>query len=69
MMIGRKTALEAGKKLNAAAAVGVVPHGLSEAVRVANEVMFQYFLIPPRNPRGVLPRGAGFGWRSGAGYF
>lgn len=45
-MISRKMALEAGKKLNAAAAVGVAPTGLPEAVRIANEVMFQYYLIP-----------------------
>lgn len=45
-MISRKMALEAGKKLNAAAAVGVAPLGLPEAVRIANEVMFQYYLIP-----------------------
>lgn len=45
-MISRKMALKAGKKLNAAAAIGVAPIGLPEAVRIANEVMFQYYLIP-----------------------
>ena len=45
-MISRKTALDAGKKLNAAASVGVAPYGFSEAVRVANAVMYQYYLIP-----------------------
>lgn len=42
-MISRKTALKAGKTLNEAADVLT---GIKEAVRVANEVMYQYYLIP-----------------------
>lgn len=45
-MIKRKTALDAGKKLNAAASIGIAPYGFPEAVRIANAVMYQYYLIP-----------------------
>ena len=56
-MIGRRRALRAGRTLNDAAMImermesnRVVPEGtaltLFEAVRVANEIMFQYYLIP-----------------------
>ena len=46
-MISRKAALEAGRYLNTLTDEG--PH-MANAVRVANEVMFQYYLIP-RNIR------------------
>ena len=56
-MIGRRRALRAGRTLNDAAAMmerlesnRVVPEGtaltLFEAARVANEIMYQYYLIP-----------------------
>lgn len=56
-MIGRRRALRAGRTLNDAAAImermesnRVVPEGtaltLFEAVRVANEINYQYYLIP-----------------------
>ena len=56
-MIGRRRALRAGKTLNDAAVImermesnRVVPEGtaltLFEAARVANEIMYQYYLIP-----------------------
>ena len=56
-MIGRRRALRAGKTLNDAAMImermesnRVVPEGtaltLFEAARVANEIMYQYYLIP-----------------------
>lgn len=55
--IGRRRALNAGNRLNDAARLmlrlegnRVVPEGtardLGEAVRVANEIMFQYYRIP-----------------------
>ena len=56
-MIGRRRALRAGKTINDAAVImermesnRVVPEGtaltLFEAARVANEIMYQYYLIP-----------------------
>ena len=56
-MIGRRRALRAGKTINDAAMImermesnRVVPEGtaltLFEAARVANEIMYQYYLIP-----------------------
>ena len=56
-MIGRRRALRAGKTINDAAMITermesnrVVPEGtaltLFEAARVANEIMYQYYLIP-----------------------
>ena len=47
-MISRKTALKAGKTLNAVAAGEelVLKTSFQEAVRIANKVMFQYYLIP-----------------------
>lgn len=56
-MIGRRRALRAGRTLNDAAIImermesnRVVPEGtaltLFEAVRVANEINYQYYLIP-----------------------
>lgn len=45
-MISRKTALDAGKKLNALSSVNFMPDNAKEAVRVANAVMYQYYLIP-----------------------
>ena len=72
-MIGRRRALRAGKTLNDACAVmermegnRVVPEGtaltLFEAARVANEIMYQYYLIPrevrdryERRPEDGLP--------------
>ena len=56
-MIGRRRALRAGRTLNDAARImermesnRVVPDGtaltLFEAVRVANEINYQYYLIP-----------------------
>lgn len=47
-MISRKTALKAGKTLNAVAdgEERVLKASFQEAVRIANEVMFQYYLIP-----------------------
>lgn len=47
-MISRKSALKAGKTLNALAEgqERILKTSVKEAVRIANEVMFQYFLIP-----------------------
>lgn len=47
-MISRKTALKAGKTLNAVAAGrdDVLKTSFREAVRIANELMYQYYLIP-----------------------
>ena len=47
-MISRKTALKAGRTLNAVAdgEEHVLKTSFHEAVRIANEVMFQYYLIP-----------------------
>ena len=47
-MISRKSALKAGKTLNAVAdgSGDVLKTSFREAVRIANEVMFQYYLIP-----------------------
>ena len=45
-MISRKTALDAGKKLNAIADGKYSIPSIKEAVRVANAVMYQYYLIP-----------------------
>ena len=65
-MIGRRRALRAGRTLNDAAMImermesnRVVPEGtaltLFEAVRVANEINYQYYLIP-REVRGKYER-------------
>ena len=72
-MIGRRRALRAGKTINDAAMImerlegnRVVPEGtaltLFEAARVANEIMYQYYLIPretrnkyERRPEDGLP--------------
>jgi hypothetical protein len=47
-MISRKTALKAGKTLNAVAdgSGDVLKTSFREAVRIANELMYQYYLIP-----------------------
>lgn len=47
-MISRKSALKAGKMLNALAEgqERILKTSVKEAVRIANEVMFQYYLIP-----------------------
>lgn len=47
-MISRKSALKAGKTLNALAEgqERILKTSVKEAVRIANEVMFQYYLIP-----------------------
>lgn len=45
-MISRKSALKAGKTLNALADGHLSIPSVKEAVRIANEVMFQYYLIP-----------------------
>lgn len=45
-MISRKSALKAGKTLNALADGSLSIPSVKEAVRIANEVMFQYYLIP-----------------------
>lgn len=45
-MISRKSALKAGKTLNALADGNLSIPSVKESVRVANEVMFQYYLIP-----------------------
>lgn len=47
-MISRKAALKSGKTLNAVAdgEDRVLKTSFQEAVRVANEVMYQYYLIP-----------------------
>ena len=45
-MISRKSALKAGKTLNALADGNLSIPSVKEAVRIANEVMFQYYLIP-----------------------
>ena len=47
-MISRKSALKAGKTLNALAEgqERILKTSVKEAVRIANEVMFQYCLIP-----------------------
>ena len=42
-MISRKTALEAGRYLNSMVDEG--PY-TANAIRIANEIMFQYYLIP-----------------------
>jgi hypothetical protein len=44
-MISRKTALNAGNVLNVVVE-GVYRHDFPDAVRVANAVMYQYYLIP-----------------------
>ena len=47
-MISRKSALKAGKTLNALAEgqERILKTSVKEAARIANEVMFQYYLIP-----------------------
>lgn len=45
-MISRKSALKAGKTLNALADGNLSIPSVKESVRIANEVMFQYYLIP-----------------------
>ena len=47
-MISRKSALKAGNTLNALAEgqERILKTSVKEAVRIANEVMFQYYLIP-----------------------
>lgn len=47
-MISRKAALKAGKTLNAVAdgSGDVLKTSFREAVRIANELMYQYYLIP-----------------------